>query len=203
MMQQQQTSGGDRIRTFVAIPIPEEIHRIIDELIPLLKRAGIKAKWVPEENRHLTMAFLGDIAADRVPDVCGCTANVARLFTPMRLILKGVGVFPAIQRARVIWVGIQEDDHLLNEFYGKLQSGLGTIEGLGYTPESRAFKPHLTIGRFNKPMEPRELWTAVDSQKAFSTPAFFVHQAVVYRSELKSSGAVYTVQGSAPFSRTV
>lgn len=194
--------GGEGIRTFIAIPIPSDIHQAIDGVTAALKQERVEARWTPQANRHLTLVFLGDIPARLVSHVCGCTVAAAGTVSPPRLTLKGMGVFPSIRQARVLWVGVEDRDDRLGDFHRRLQSELRRVEGLGFVPESRPFKPHLTVGRFSKPMEPKRLWAAIETQTNFQTPVFTVSEAHVVQSTLKASGPVYDVLGVAQFSQT-
>ena len=189
------------IRTFISIPIPLDIHQAIDGVMAALKKEQLDVRWTPQENRHLTLVFLGDIPARLVSHVCECAMAVAKAFSPIRLTLKGAGVFASIRQARVLWVGVQNSDHQLGDFHRRLQSELKQVEGLGIIPETRPFKPHLTIGRFLKPMEPKRLWAAIETQTNFETLEFTVSEAHVVQSTLKASGAVYDILGVASFTQ--
>lgn len=102
----------------------------------------IKARPVPVENMHFTLQFLGEVAEDRIPQVCAALRAVA--FSPLELEIRGVGAFPGPEAPRVVWVGT---DRSGGEGMAELaRSVRGALEPLGF-PRNGTFKPHLTVLR--------------------------------------------------------
>lgn len=101
-------------------------------------------KWVPEDNLHLTLKFLGEVIDRDVPAVCQAIRNVCQQIDPFALEFAGAGGFPTSDRPRVIWAGIVDGGESLISLVAALETELAK---LGFKPEPRDYRPHLTLGR--------------------------------------------------------
>ena len=181
--------GNKKIRTFVAIPLPEHVLSRLAGLARDLKKHPLRLKWSRIENIHLTLKFLGDILTEDVDPVCEAVSSACRQCDPFTLSVKGVGVFPNIRRPRVLWTGISGQTDRLTALQRSIDSGLGD---LGYPEDDRRFTGHLTLGRFKGHQDPDAL---IDIMKAFAdtgSDEFFTDSIGVYKSDLKPSGPIYT-----------
>jgi 2'-5' RNA ligase len=139
---------GRNHRLFVALDPPDAVRRRLAAIAVELRRgAGRSAdevRWVPPENVHLTIQFLGAVPEERVPDVEAAVRAAAARVRPLSLEVKGAGGFPNARRPRVIWAGLTGDLAAL----GALAADLGRrLAPLGFPPEDRPFSAHLTLGR--------------------------------------------------------
>ncbi len=138
---------GNR-RLFVALEPPEPVRRRLAALQAKLRRAAARAadeiRWVPAENVHLTLQFLGAVPEERVKDVEAALRDAASSSRTLALEVKGAGGFPNARRPRVLWAGVTGDVAALGAFVQDLGRRLAP---LGFAPEERAFSPHLTLGR--------------------------------------------------------
>jgi len=183
-----------KIRTFIAIDIPESIRRRLDEQTALL-RAHVPqdcVRWVRSSGIHLTLKFLGDIFPEQAADLGRSLDQVAATFSPFTLRISQLGTFPNPNRPRVIWVGVHEPSGSL----AALQSDLELeCERQGFVPERRSFHPHLTLGRVKRKISPssiHELAGALVGREIGDLGQFSVDAVCLFRSELKPSGAAYT-----------
>lgn len=131
------------MRLFIAVPLPKKekdrIHRAIREF----RESELPVRWLPPENYHLTLKFLGAVKKERVPVIQGVLSDIARSTAPFPVDLSGFGAFPTIRNPRVFWVGV-EASPALRCLKQDLEWGLADH---GFEPETRAFHPHLTVGR--------------------------------------------------------
>lgn len=132
------------IRSFIAIPLTAEVQRSARRLIRDLRREQDGIKWVPEDNLHLTLKFLGDVVDREVPAVCQAIRQVCRRADPFPLTFATVGGFPTSARPRTIWAGIATGGDELTALVADLET---TLAELGFKPEPRDYRPHLTLGR--------------------------------------------------------
>src|SRR5437588_2884593 len=97
-------------RTFIAIEIPADIRRRIKEHIDQLRAAfpDVRASWTREDNLHLTLKFLGDVAVARIPALSDAVAAAAHEINPFDLIVSGCGAFPPHGRPKVLWLGVHD-----------------------------------------------------------------------------------------------
>ena len=179
----------DTIRTFVAIELPDHVVSSIRTAQEGLRSRGFNVKWVRPENIHLTLKFLGDIHTADLKKVGDAIAESVKVHAPVSLSAKGIGVFPGIKSARVIWVGLAGQHKELLELQNRVENELA---GIGFPMEKRPFKGHLTLGRAKQKIEPRRLMEAIEEFGGFESKPFVADAVVLFKSELKPTGAVYT-----------
>lgn len=180
------------IRSFIAIDLNPDIQRKLGEVIHQLKPATANVvRWVPENNIHITLKFLGDTSPANVEILKKILTVEANQVQPFDLKIEGVGAFPSIRRPRVIWVGVETPPVLL-----ALQRAIDVeTQRLGYTPEDRPFSPHLTLGRLAhnaSPEEIRQVGDLLAASKISISASVHVKTVVLFRSDLQPGGAVYT-----------
>ncbi|MEX0908099.1 MAG: RNA 2',3'-cyclic phosphodiesterase [Gemmatimonadota bacterium] len=131
------------MRTFVALNLtPAERGRLHAALEPVRMR-GLPVRWLAADGLHLTLKFLGDIEGAEVARLDHALRDVAARHSPVALRVGGLGAFPSIRRASIVWVGVQPDAPLM-----ALQDDVElSLSRLGYTRELRLYRPHVTVGR--------------------------------------------------------
>jgi 2'-5' RNA ligase len=133
------------MRLFVAAVLPDELRRALEALQARLASLPLPVRWSHPETMHLTFAFLGETSeavAERIP--AAVAAAVAQGPAPFRLEARGCGTFPGHGRPRVVWVGLQGDIDAAVRLKRVVDTAL---EPIGFRPEDRPFRPHLTLGR--------------------------------------------------------
>ncbi len=183
----------DRLRAFIAVELPPAAREAIEGVTREMRsRAGDGVRWVRPEGVHLTLKFLGDIAADSVPSISQALDRCAAPAAPFDLFLEGVGAFPNARRPRVVWIGL---DGGLEPLLNLQQSIEGELEALGFARERRAFTPHLTLGRVRdrvSPAQSRALSEALGGVRVEPDVKLPVGEVSLIKSDLQPSGAVYT-----------
>ena len=177
------------IRTFIAIELPEKIIYTIRKVQEEIKSYGLKIRWVRPENIHLTLKFLGDIQAADTENVARAVSETATGYPPISLAVKGIGVFPGIKKPRVLWLGISKQLDLLTALQKTLDEKL---EAMGFPKEKRPFRGHLTLGRIKSKIDPKTLHDVLKEFTQFESERFFADRIILYKSDLKPKGAVYT-----------
>jgi len=190
------------LRAFIAIEIPIGIRQTVCKVTSDLRNGvGALIRWVPMENMHLTLKFLGDVAPSNVDMLSQMLRAEADLFNCFELHLTGLGSFPNLKRPRVIYIGIQAPAALET-----LHRGIESASRrLGYESEERGFSPHLTIGRVKQNIAPAEQQTirrALEGTKIDSLGTARVDSLHLYKSDLQSTGSVYTKLYSAPLKKS-
>lgn len=176
-------------RTFIAFELPENIVACLERLQQALKRHGLNIRWVNPQNIHLTLKFLGDIPVGKYPEIESAIKLTTQAFEPPALSVAGMGVFPTIKNARVLWTGLGGETETLVKLHQNLDTQLSC---LGIKKENRPFKSHLTLGRIKKRVVPAHLLKAIQACCEFEPLNFSARHVVLYQSDLKPNGAVYT-----------
>jgi 2'-5' RNA ligase len=171
------------LRLFVAADIPPEIRDTIATAAEPLKKELPRARWVPPENWHVTLKFLGRTWPRLLSWVSESIGTMAKKQRPFASTLTGLGVFPSARRARVLWAGLDDGGRRFAGMASELDSALEQE----FKPEKREFTPHLTIARFAPPVQmPEEMLETV-----FQEAEFLVDRVVLYRSHLRRPAPVY------------
>jgi 2'-5' RNA ligase len=171
------------IRTFIALPIPDDIKDSLQSAILQLKGKNHGVRWVKSGGLHITLKFLGDIPEDLVNPLSIELDRAARGHPRLKLMLSDCGAFPNVKRPRVIWAGLSGD---VGELTGLAASIEKACALCGIPEEKRPFSSHITLGRLKTP-------TVVDLGIGSLAGMFSANEVLLYQSELLPSGARYTV----------
>ena len=177
------------IRSFIAIELPDKVRRVLDQVQKHLRDSVTGVRWVQPESIHLTLKFLGSILPEQVAAISAAVGEVAHGEPLLALNVSGIGAFPNARRPRVIWVGIVGEVERLGRLQTRLESAL---ESLGFQREERPFRPHLTLGRVKDPRRPPDLTRALAETTVPASNPFDVREILVYKSDLRPTGAIYT-----------
>jgi 2'-5' RNA ligase len=168
------------MRLFVALGLPEDVRQ---ELAGL-RRGLPDARWVAEDNYHITLRFIGGVTGATAEDVDDALMGVeAPAFT---FHLKGVGHFGPLQKARMLWAGVEENPMLVH-LRNKIESALVRI---GLPPEDRKFVPHVTLARI-KGETGHHLANILAEHNTYRSAEIEANAFTLYRSHTKHDGAVY------------
>ncbi len=177
------------IRAFVAIELTEEAIEYCSRISQSLKQLGLKGSFPAPQSLHLTLKFLGNIEERIISSLEAALTESSDGVEPFSIQIGGVGVFPSHKRPRVLWVGVTPEPALI-WLHRNLEKDLAA---LGFAPERRAFRPHLTLMRLRSLHQLKALvafleHAARDPRRVRSrVPAFHL-----YRSVLRPQGAEYT-----------
>jgi 2'-5' RNA ligase len=187
-----------RIRTFIAVEIPDAIRIQARRLIAKLGSSPTSVRWVDVNNIHLTLKFLGDVEDVEIAGVCQAIASAVRDLEPFQLDCRGVGAFPDLDRPRTVWIGTQGGDDEMGVLHEAIEKALTP---LGFPKEPRRFHPHLTIGRVRRPGQDwKPLSQALRAQADLNLGPLPVDEVVVFSSQLNPSGPEYAALSHAPLS---
>ena len=175
------------MRLFVAIDLSEAVK----EQLAMISCGLPGARWVKQDLLHLTLRFIGDVDGAVFKDIRDDLAEVS--CEPFSIRLQGVGFFPPRKKPRVVWVGLEKNEHLV-QLRNRVES---VLVGLGLEPEGRKFAPHITLARLNKTPVSR-VGRFLEQHSLFITPPFQVNAFRLYSSVLNSKGAKHYVEQEYP-----
>jgi 2'-5' RNA ligase len=188
-----------RLRLFVAITLPPTWKEYLAARARDLERlAPGYTRWVAPELLHLTLVFLGEQAADRLPTIDSAVAAAARGRRPFRLALGDLGTFGS--PPRVLWVGARADGTALPDLHTALAANLAAAT---IPFDEKPLVAHLTLGRARRDASTtagRALAARLRTLAAPPAPLpFTVESIVLMQSELSPRGPRYTLRGVYPF----
>ncbi len=176
--------SAEPLRSFLAAELPPHARAQTLQAIEQLRKAipdGVR--WVPPENLHLTLKFLGNVDPERIPELIAAANARLQGAASFEVELGGLGVFPNAQRARVVWLGVCAGGAELARLARKLDRAAGRI---GVERERRPFRTHLTLGRLRQPGP-----VPINEVPCPEGRPFLIEEIVLYESRLSSTGARY------------
>jgi RNA 2',3'-cyclic 3'-phosphodiesterase len=186
-------------RLFVAVTVPDEIKRGIEQTQAALRRALPReaVRWTKREQFHLTLKFLGNVEAQRVGALTEALRAAGRGFAPLDLRAEGIGCFPNLRAPRVVWVGVRDQREQLPELQRAIESATQPFTA-EQSPER--FTGHVTLGRIQG-LRHAEAEAFGRQVAGLATRAFGNWRAAsieLIRSQLSSAGASYATLAEIP-----
>lgn len=174
-------------RLFIGVPVLPEPQLL--EAIRKLKSglATEQINWVKPENLHFTFQFLGDTHESKISEIIKALHETCGKFHPVSGLLKGISYFSQQGNPRVIFTelqGMPEMKYMAAEIHKN-------TEPLGFIPDHRQFKPHLTLGRIKYLKNKLQFFKLVDSYKEFVFQNLTANQIILFESILRPQGPVY------------
>lgn len=167
-------------RLFVALDLPAELS----EQLGSMRHPALDARWMGAAQRHLTLAFIGPVEAERMAAVREALGAVRA--NGVTLEISGVGAFPSPRRARVLVAQVSPDAALM-----QLQRNVvASLSDVGIEPEDRPYRPHVTLARLKDP-QPEAVRAFLNEYSALRLRPFPVDRFYLYESILHPSGAEY------------
>lgn len=173
------------MRLFVAIELPERLKIAVEDLCARTRPTLPKARWVRPANLHLTLAFLGELEEARLRGLGDALTEASGAGAPFRLQLRGSGCFPPSGKARVAWIGFRDSPEVV-ALQGALASALQAR--VGFEPERRPYRPHLTVCRCSPPWPSSAARTWSQALDGSLGEAFPVDSISLIQSRLKPTG---------------
>ena len=185
------------IRAFIAVELPEELKKELAELEAQLKKnTPPVVKWVDPNSIHITLKFLGEISTDSIDELMRAIEEAARGIQPFQLEVRELGAFPGLDRAQVLWVGIKGAVEKIAQLQKRIEANTAQ---LGFSRESRAFTPHLTLGRVRdeaRPNDRQRLGKLLIDTTFSALHDVDVNEINLIKSQLTPTGPIYSVIGS-------
>jgi len=175
-------------RTFIAIKIEpgNRLSQAYTKIQNELKNE--KIKWVDRHNFHVTLFFLGDTSDKKISEVSRSLAELATAFEAFEITLYGMGVFKNLRKPRVLWAGIRDFEPLK-----KMKQSLDQkMSNLGFAPDEREFKPHLTLARIKWIDDKNTLEHLLKEYQQQEWQKAWIGEIIYLESKLTQSGPVYT-----------
>jgi RNA 2',3'-cyclic 3'-phosphodiesterase len=168
------------VRLFIAIELPDYLKTALGRL-----QSDISdARWVPAEQIHLTLSFLGEVDEKTAEQLTEELGNIQE--SAFKLSFTGTGCFPNRHHPRVVWVGVKPEPALT-----RLAARIHTaVLACGIPQEERPFSPHITLARLKLPCS-RELGAFLDQHREVKLKTLSVAEFTLFQSRLTQQGALH------------
>jgi RNA 2',3'-cyclic 3'-phosphodiesterase len=188
------------VRCFAAILLGAEVRDALAQEIQRLRPHSRAVAWVPAENLHLTLRFLGEQSGERAADATAALAEAVAATRPFTLTLHGVGAFPGLARARILWTGVSGGALDALALHARVEDAL---EVRGFAREVRPWHPHVTLGRVFDERRwrqdaGRDLRPVIAGIATRSFGSFAVQSVTLMQSQLGRGGARYRPVAEVP-----
>lgn len=162
--------------------------------LPTYKKLRINAdkkeiviKWVPADNYHITLIFLGNRPAEQLLDLEETLKEICANHSPFDLKIEDVGAFSSEHDARVLWLGVQ-NKKILNTLKNDLEERLIKKDLLNLQSDERDYVPHLTFARLKNPKSVKDM---ISPFKRKSFGKIHVDEVILYESKMQGHFPVY------------
>lgn len=150
---------------------------------------GVKnARWIPRDQIHLTLRFLGNCESHLFMDIKAALEQIH--FPAFPITISGVGFFPPRRSPRILWVGIKTSAELKN-FHNLIDKHL---HHLGIEREVKKFHPHITIARFKHKTNTQDIIPFIVNNSLFKVPTVTVTNFYLFSSTLHRTGAIHQIE---------
>ena len=182
------------MRLFVGVELDEALRTACAAAAQNLQqrlrdaRVTLTARWVPEQNLHVTLWFLGNLDDDRASEVVRALRSDWDV-SAFSITVSGAGSFPPQRPPSILWLGVSDGAAALAELHRELANRLVP---LGFEPERRPYHPHISIARVKDADRavPRKLGSILDA--AASQPGSgLIRSIALFQSHVSSAGARY------------
>lgn len=169
-------------RLFVAVDLPSDHAAALQQL----HDPDLPARWVPQEQYHVTLRFLGDVNEERTRRLRNELESID--LPAFQLGGEGLDAFPSRRRPRVLVAHVNEEPGLMT-----LQQQIDHIAtAMGFDEERNPFNPHVTFARLQKDAT-RDVRAYLNRHSTFKIEPFSAEEFLLYQSELGPDGAVHSV----------
>ena len=176
------------MRLFFAIELGDTLLDLLDDAMAPLRAEAPELAWVGREHRHLTLKFLGDVKDDDVPRLVAAAERAAARHVPIEMTVREVGAFPNFRRARVVWIGVEQEPRL-ELLHHDLELACADE---GFEVEGRPFRPHITLARVRAPLPAEQLRALARAARGVRMQAnVLVERITLFESTLAPTGARY------------
>ena len=175
-------------RIFIALDISDDAKKEIARISSLIRPINAKTSWVRPENMHITVSFLGNTEEEKIECLKEKINSIK--FSPFQLILDKISAFPNISQPKVLWIGQDKPNTIINQIY---QSTVSIIQECNAQFDKKEqFIPHITLARIKTKPSHRDIEKISKIASSLSPITCTIQSLTIYQSQLTQNGPVYT-----------
>lgn len=184
---------NEMVRLFVAIPLSDEVREQVAGLIGRLQTGfqftPCRPSWCNPDSIHLTLAFLGKKPIEMVKDIQKSLSALTAEFSPLKIEVKQLGVFPDWHHPKILWAGLRDRSHQIELIHERV---VHILQDYDYQSDGHSFKPHLTLARFKSLKGVSIAKELVQNHGQYKFGPFQAPEVILYQSQLDPAGAIHT-----------
>lgn len=188
-----------RVRCFTGIPLPVQISGPLVEACEAVRETDPSwrdEKWVPPQNLHVTLKFIGWLDEEVLDDLCSAVGGAVERRASFDLPFEGVVAVPTTRRCRMLWGSFLDPNGCCTALAEAIEEA---VLAFGVEPERRAFRAHATLVRARRPKPMGEGALDAAARLIASAPGFMsVPSASLFTSRLTPHGPIYDQIGAWP-----
>ena len=173
------------MRTFIAIELDSDVKRRIMKASEKVRNELKGVKWVERQNLHITLKFLGEVNKEQIEKLKKVIDEISSQQQKFKISGGYLGAFPSLERARVVFFGIESGKASVIRIFEVLERKL--VKN-GFLKDNRPYHPHITIGRAKRRFF--DLKPYKGTKVGFE---YEVRSIVLYKSTLRPEGPIYEV----------
>lgn len=183
------------IRGFIALEISSELQEELKKIQKKLKQISGEILWIPKENLHLSVRFLGNISKEQIEPIKQINERIAKKLKSFPISLGALGVFPYISDPKVLWAGIASGYNQITQINTLLSKELNSMK---LKVEDKHFHPNITLARIKSIKNKSVLAELIDTIK-LNIASEEISKLILYKSELNPEQVTYTKISEAHF----
>lgn len=175
------------MRLFVSLDLDDKIKQEIGNITNSLRKEDIDVKWVPTDNLHITLKFLGEVSEDDVNKIENQIAEALKEVKQFKIYLEGAGFFGNKKSIRVVWIDVKGGKEKVLELMKGMDNQLEWVNENEHKPSV-----HLTIGRVRSNRGSELLLKKLEEMKDVKFGECKVKEIILKASELRRGGPIYS-----------
>ena len=166
---------------FIALPLPEDVKRFLQEKVELLKEQFPFQRWVHRDDVHLTLAFLGDADSDKLSECWKDCETALQNEQQFALQLHHFGIFGKSEQPRIFWCAPKSEDKLMS-----VQAAVAiACKKNNFALDERPFRPHITLARKYRAENPFTEEALQSCQRLLDDcPDFVVNEVALFETRM-------------------
>ena len=186
------------MRCFVAIELDQTLHHPLARMLREQLSHSRDVRWCGPQQLHVTLKFLGEARDEQLTSLCEAISAASEFIEPFSIRMEGLGCFPTPRNPKVIWCGLDDPERGCTRW---LDLADPLFVELGFQGDTRAYHPHITLGRAKTPAGAKLIRETLDQVEVPAVPAMKVMQVVLFESRFAPTGARYTPRFKARLGR--
>ena len=174
-------------RLFIGIPTGREIQPILFDIQTTMAHNPGQIRWVPHDNIHITLSFLGNVSIDKIPKLTKALEDVLNL-THFKAFIEKTGVFPSSRFPQILWLGMGKGRQKMITLHAQIEKTIALFKQIR---KKENFIPHVTIGRATRSY--RKINVLPFLEYVYSPRELDINLVVLYESQLLQEGIEYKV----------